>query len=264
MRGRALIALARTHAFPERSRGRGALRDCLASSAPGHHRRHPSRQHGLVGRVRRDARGWRGDPQANRRDPDARADRIGAVTTVLTVEGEEALRRLNALAAFYSSSTQTYALDSPGRLSSGRRASSGRRTLLGDGHRPLRDCNRGVPDRPRQAPGERSPQGGACGKPSASDPRGASSRFTNRGTRSRQVGRPHQPLVGRSRRRHPAGLRRVQPASGTACNQARDCASLRRDHGAVPQASPTASRQGGLPRSATSDRARPDQRNGRT
>lgn len=48
---------------------------------------------------------------------------------VVTVEGEDALRRLNALAAFYASSIQVHATDSPGRLSSGRRASSARRTL---------------------------------------------------------------------------------------------------------------------------------------
>ncbi len=51
------------------------------------------------------------------------------MTTVLTVEGEDALRRLNGLAAFYTSSAQVHATDSPSRVGYGPRASSGRRTL---------------------------------------------------------------------------------------------------------------------------------------
>jgi hypothetical protein len=48
---------------------------------------------------------------------------------LLTVEGEEALRRLNALAAFYARSTGAHEKTAPGRLDSGQAASSDTRTL---------------------------------------------------------------------------------------------------------------------------------------
>ena len=51
------------------------------------------------------------------------------MTTLLTVEGEEALRRLNGLNAFYMSSSTTQVDARPDRLASGIRTSSARRTL---------------------------------------------------------------------------------------------------------------------------------------
>jgi len=50
------------------------------------------------------------------------------VTSVITVEGEEALRRLNGLASFFAQSSPTHQPDGPERLVLGR-ASSGARTL---------------------------------------------------------------------------------------------------------------------------------------
>lgn len=51
------------------------------------------------------------------------------MTTLITIEGEEALRRLNSLTAFVKRSSVTHAADPPGRLNDGQGSSSDARTV---------------------------------------------------------------------------------------------------------------------------------------